>query len=283
MDVKISAVPMDRIKTDPEIQMRTKDSQETLDEYERLYRANVVLPPPVVFIDSIGECWLADGNYRLRARRLVGDEHEEYPNIVCVVHKGTRQDAIWYAVAANQKHGLQRTRADTRRAVEMALKHPTGAKLSDNAIAGHCGVDHKTVASVRAEMIDSGEVGNFPTRTGKDGVEQPAHKPRRPPEWTCRNCGKRLPDKPEKECPICRWPPDKEFPDVHLGVIDENPLLAEGPEGDAARAAYNADPWDPQSEIRDVCFDCEKRGMQPREIGDLLELEADFWHKRQEK
>jgi hypothetical protein len=51
---------------------------------------------------------------------------------------------------------------------------------SDRAIAAAVGVDHKTVASVRRELEAAGEVGNFPTRVGRDGVQQPAAKANEP-------------------------------------------------------------------------------------------------------
>ncbi len=50
-------------------------------------------------------------------------------------------------------------------AVRQALKHPNGAKLSDNQIAEHVGVDHKTVAKYRDEL----DLGNSQVRTGRDG------------------------------------------------------------------------------------------------------------------
>lgn len=51
------------------------------------------------------------------------------------------------------------------------------ASRSDRAIAALVGVTHPTVAAVRAELEDVGTVERLSTRTGQDGVAQPARKP----------------------------------------------------------------------------------------------------------
>ena len=49
--------------------------------------------------------------------------------------------------------------------------------LSDRAIAAMMSVDHKTVARIRRDMEDGGEIPHHDTREGRDGVKQPAAKP----------------------------------------------------------------------------------------------------------
>ena len=48
---------------------------------------------------------------------------------------------------------------------------------SNRQLATGLGVDHKTVAAVRAEGEAGGEIPHHKTRIGKDGVSQPARKP----------------------------------------------------------------------------------------------------------
>jgi len=48
------------------------------------------------------------------------------------------------------------------------------ATRSDRAIASFIGVTHPTVAAVRRELENAGTVERLSTRTGRDGVEQPA-------------------------------------------------------------------------------------------------------------
>lgn len=83
--------------------------------------------------------------------------------------QGSRADAEWLALSANQKHGLRRSSADKRRVVELALKHPNGGQLSDRQIAAHCGVSHPTVAKIREEMQLSGKIYQIETRTATRG------------------------------------------------------------------------------------------------------------------
>ena len=51
---------------------------------------------------------------------------------------------------------------------------------SDRQIAGMTGTSHPTVAKVRSEMEAGGKITTSPTRTGKNGVKQPAGKPPKP-------------------------------------------------------------------------------------------------------
>jgi hypothetical protein len=78
---------------------------------------------------------------------------------------GTRVEAEWLALGANQKHGLRRSREDKQYVVRQALQHPEGVGRSDREIGRHCGVDHKTVGRIRAEMEASGEIPRITART----------------------------------------------------------------------------------------------------------------------
>jgi protein gp37 len=78
------------------------------------------------------------------------------------IRDGTRADALWDAIGSNCEHdtvGLRRSNADKRRAVEMALqaKHAMGRRISDNEIAKHVGVDHKTVTALRTRILGNSQ------------------------------------------------------------------------------------------------------------------------------
>jgi hypothetical protein len=66
------------------------------------------------------------------------------------VTDGTKDDAQWICLSANHTHGLRRTNADKRRAVELALARKPN--LNNVAIAGHCGVSDRFVGNMRAEL-----------------------------------------------------------------------------------------------------------------------------------
>lgn len=52
-----------------------------------------------------------------------------------------------------QSHGLRRTNADKRRAVDAALRHPNAAKMSNVQIAEHCGVGEALVRHMRGSIV----------------------------------------------------------------------------------------------------------------------------------
>lgn len=170
-----SEIPLDRINEDPGLQMRAAGvDPATVAEYAEAMEDGAAFPPITLYFD--GEAyWPADGFHRIAAARRLGRE-----TIAAVVTEGGRRDAVLHACGANASHGLRRTHADKRRAVEALLRDPEWSRWSDRAIGKQCGVDHKTVARVRRE-----EVGKIPTERTyltKHGTTatmtiQPAKKP----------------------------------------------------------------------------------------------------------
>lgn len=122
-----------------------------------------VFPPGLAFYDGT-DYWLVDGFHRAKAREEAGLEGLE-----CIVQPGTQEEAQWASYGVNAHHGLRRSSADKRRAIEAALRHPKSKDMSDRAIAEHVGCDHKTVGSVRAQLFGSGEIPQSDTRVGRDG------------------------------------------------------------------------------------------------------------------
>lgn len=154
----IQLVDLKKIRIDGGTQPREAIDETVVSDYFEAYEGGVELPPALCFFDG-SEYWLADGFHRYHARRK-----GNYDNLETEVRPGTKTDAQWAASAANKTHGLKRTNADKRRAVEMALSaHP---RDSDRAIAEHVGVSNTFVGELRAELstVDSSE------RVGRDGV-----------------------------------------------------------------------------------------------------------------
>lgn len=150
-------------------QCRAALRDDVVDEYAELYRTKVALPPLDVF-DVSGDLVLVDGFHRYAAARKAEIKWLR----VHVVGKGTEDDAVEVALAANQAHGLKRTNADKRRAVELALVHPTVGKLSDREISSRCGVGVDLVGEVRSQVSESDSCAPK-RRKGKDGKWYPAH------------------------------------------------------------------------------------------------------------
>lgn len=137
------------IRTDGGTQARAQLDERTVAEYaERMLDGNI-FPPVVVFYDG-AEYWLGDGFHRHAATLRA-----ELAEIAADVRQGTRRDAVLYAVGANARHGLPRTDADKRRAVETLLRDPDWSKWSNREVARQCGVSKSFVGSVREELTGS--------------------------------------------------------------------------------------------------------------------------------
>lgn len=156
-------VNLDAIRIDGDTQSRVTIDLDRVEVYAEAYRADATMPPLVVFFDG-RDYWLADGFHRWHAAKKI-----DWVKIEVEVHQGTVEDARWFSCGANKTHGLNRTNADKAKAVQSALKNPTGAKLSNEQIAEHVGVSASTVAKYRGQLTSSGEIPAVSDRTGRDG------------------------------------------------------------------------------------------------------------------
>jgi hypothetical protein len=65
------------------------------------------------------------------------------------VRQGTQRDAVLFGISANNAHGLPRTQADKRKAVELLLGDAEWSQWSDREIARRCHVGHAFVSRLR--------------------------------------------------------------------------------------------------------------------------------------
>ena len=126
-------------------QARAAINEATVAEYAKHIEDGGEFPPIIVYFDS-KEYHLADGFHRLLASERIGclDILEE-------VRIGTSRDALKHALGANAYHGLPRTNADKRNAVEIALDDSEWSRLSTRDIAKLCNVSHNLVAEIQRE------------------------------------------------------------------------------------------------------------------------------------
>jgi hypothetical protein len=153
------------IRLDGGTQCRAKLDDEHIASLAEAWADGAKMPAIVVFHDGSNH-WLADGFHRYHAA-----EKCSFRDILADVRSGTKLEAIRFALSANAAHGLRRTNADKRRAVEIALKE--FPKLSDRQIAEICAVGNQLVGHTRKDVCDS---HTSATRTDSLGREQPAHK-----------------------------------------------------------------------------------------------------------
>ncbi len=156
------------------------------------------LPPVVVFFDGVAY-WLADGFHRYHAHRRAGEHTLE-----ALVHQGTKRDAVLYAAGANTTHGLRRTNADKRRAVETLLGDDEWKRWSDSEIARRCGVHHTFVGDVRRSHVsDTSEPRTFTTKHGTVATMDTSRIGKKPPQ---ADDAEPLPAGLRGHCAVCGAP-----------------------------------------------------------------------------
>lgn len=158
-------LPVANLHCEPSTQARTAIDPEVVQTYSELMAEGVEFPAVSGYHDG-AEVWIYDGHHRIAAAKAAG-----FSDILVAVKKGTRQDAEWEASRANSTNGLHRKRADIHRAIDLALKHPRSAGMSDAAIAKHIGTTDKTVAAARKRTP---EVPRLEARIGLDGKTRKA-------------------------------------------------------------------------------------------------------------
>jgi len=142
----MSKLDLENIRIDGGTQSRVELNESVVSDYADAIAAGENLPPVVVFFDG-ADHWLADGFHRYFGHKKLG-----LIEILADIREGTRRDAVLYSVGANGNHGLRRSNADKRKAVETLLKDADWAKWSDREIARQCGVHHDMVGKMRTEL-----------------------------------------------------------------------------------------------------------------------------------
>jgi hypothetical protein len=156
-------LPIALIRRDGGTQPRDGVDPAHVADIRQAIRDRVDLPAIEVTYDG-QYYWLWDGYHRTEAH-----EAEGWTEIEAIVHQGKLEDAQWASYGVNKAHGLKRTNADKQRQTRNAIKHPNAANKSNEQIAAHVGVDAKTVAKYRADMVATLEIPESTERTGKDG------------------------------------------------------------------------------------------------------------------
>jgi hypothetical protein len=160
--MKTSLLQLSEISTTAGTQVRASICADTVDRYAESMQEAVAFPPVIVFHDGT-QYILADGFHRVMAATRNG-----FRDINAEVRKGTKSDALKFALGANAAHGLPRSNRDKRRSVELALSE--WPKLSDRELAKICAVSHPFIAIVRGQLET---VTSSPTpRIGADGKER---------------------------------------------------------------------------------------------------------------
>jgi hypothetical protein len=161
-DTNVSELAVADIKVDPECQARAASNDATINEYAKIMKEgnDNAFPPVVVFHDGT-DYWLSDGFHRHSAAQKAG-----LLSLKMKIHQGPRRDAVLYAVGANVAHGLRRTNADKRRAVNILLEDEEWSTWSNRDISRRCGVDEGLVRKLRSVSADNPQIARKVERKG---------------------------------------------------------------------------------------------------------------------
>lgn len=161
-------------------QPRVKLDQKAIADYVAGYEAEDAIPPIVVFYEygsglagkpSGPTYWLGDGFHRLAAMLKLGTVKK-----LVELRRGSRRDALLYAIETNARHGVRFSNADKRRSVVLLLADEEWSKWSDREIAKRVGVSNKFVSNIRNEIRAAATVNGTQlppeVTTGADGKER---------------------------------------------------------------------------------------------------------------
>lgn len=144
------AVAIRELILDERCQARSEIDPEVVEDYARLYQADPSKLPPVSVFEVGGRLIVVDGYHRVTAAAHAGLGFLRHETI-------------------GKAHGLRRSNADKRRAVQMALESPIGSEQSTRVIAEHIGVSHKLVQAIRheVEQLEPGSNTRVQTKNGR--------------------------------------------------------------------------------------------------------------------
>ncbi|WJW70320.1 RsmD family RNA methyltransferase (plasmid) [Candidatus Chlorohelix allophototropha] len=157
-------IDLDKIRTDGGSQTRASLNEFAIGEYALALQNGDNFPPIVIFFDG-SDYWLADGFHRYSAALSAG-----ITSLPGDFRMGTRREAILYSVGANTTHGLMRTNADKRRAVETLLTDAEWQQWSNREIADKCHVTHTFVNNMRQELSGNGFQISTPRLATRNGT-----------------------------------------------------------------------------------------------------------------
>lgn len=177
--IREEEIDLERLNLSSELQMRVDGfNQEHIDslveaigaDYESLPAIEVVHDKKSKDAGGLSTYYVWDGQHRVLAARKAGRE-----TFRARVREGKLRDAMQLAAGANGSHGLRRTSADRRHAIELLLKDATWSKRSDRWIAKVVGCSNHVVAACRKRL----QVGKCPPDEERIGVDGKSYKTER--------------------------------------------------------------------------------------------------------
>jgi len=158
-------IDLDNIRVDHDIQSRECLNQETVQQYAEAMASGDSFPPILVIkTESDSTTFLVDGFHRVAAARQA-----RLTRLPANTRSGTRRDAVLIAAGSNAEHGLPRTNADKRKAVQALLQDEEWSMWSDGEISRRCRVSQPFVSKLRRELGDAGTTQSRVRTYSRDG------------------------------------------------------------------------------------------------------------------
>lgn len=208
-DVVVQELLLSKLRLDGGTQPRVALDEETVGEYADAIADGAQMPPLKVMFDG-STYWLYDGFHRFFGHKEAGEAKAR-----CEITQGTRRDAVLASLGANDTHGLRRSNADKRRAVEIALADEEWRELSDREIAKLCHVSHTHVAEVRRAGQPTVQAVPLPVAPPAPKVE--AKPVAAPPGWEKKPSA---PPAPARPAPAPRQQTEEPDDDDTLSTAD---------------------------------------------------------------
>ncbi len=151
---------------DDRLQCRASERQEAIEDYREVLRESKVKWPfkdPIEIVDVAGRFHVVDGRHRAKA--CIAEKRQEVRAVIIV---GSWEDAVKAAAKANSTHGMPRTAADKRFAVETVYRE-LGEETPAKQVAKMCMVTERFVYKIR----DANKPKPEPTaRAVKVGIQE---------------------------------------------------------------------------------------------------------------
>lgn len=155
-----------KLLEDCSTQCRVKINWGKVRIYTALLKSGFNPFPPVIVYQDGDRFYVADGFHRLYAAREAG-----MTTFPVEIRKGTKRDAMLFAVEHNAKHGLSFTNEDKRKAVRILLADSEWSKWSLSEIARRCGVTVPLVSKLSNDPslkgLKTADAQRLFTRNGK--------------------------------------------------------------------------------------------------------------------
>ena len=166
LNEEFKMINLRNIRIDLDTQSRVEINQKTIKEYVEAMKRGAEFPEIRVYqIDDSEDYVLVDGFHRYYSYMEVRPD----TLVPARIKKGTLEEARWAALAMNQRHGLQRTKADKKKSILHVLQSEQGTKMSNRQIADYLGVNESTVRRIRHQMESTAALPQSTARVGKDG------------------------------------------------------------------------------------------------------------------